>query len=1049
MRSTSRVQRLPLFVAATFSLLAGLMIAPQTAAASSICESGTQPDGSVVVCFLSVGTSTWRVPDGVTSIQYLVVGGGGGGGADNAGGGGGGGFVEGTASVTPGSSLRITVGDGGKGATVPNTRGRPGLPSSIQGIAAADGGGEGGTGHTSGSTSLRNGGDGGAGGGAGGEGNGAGGQATAGNVGGATTGAGTSQGGGGGGGATSQGSATNTSAGGNGGDGRPSNITGRPEAFAGGGGGGADNNLTTSGGGGAGGGGAGGLGGAGDPLASRAQSGVNGRGGGGGGAATRSATPDRAIGGDGGSGIVVIRYSFSGYVIRIEPNEGTCTTTMVSGAPNSSVRLPGAEACTRDGYELVGFDFTATGAGTAFGPGATVTLTRNMTLYAIWTKVFTLTIEPNGGTCSVTKITGQINTWVNLPGAGACTRPDYGLIGFNVAADGSGAGFAPGAPVQLTSDNRMYAIWKQVGPTPFVCSADLYQVSGTGGGVLYVYDPARNTMDLVPSGGGRSKAGGANAIGYNPADNFIYGIAPNGSSRHLWQFGSNGVYQDLGPILLASGQPVSNLSLISGDFIDADTLLAIQTPRTVLVVDIAPTRNGSSAIATQLQAPSNAWGAADIAFNADRTAGYGMGANVLYVMTLPGAGSGGQLAAPGQSGAYSRKTVLGVPLRGTYGASYLDQNNNAYFYNNEERRIYLITASELSKAQPTAVPLGTERAFVLGTDQTLLTPTDGASCPTAPIVTVTLTYRMNGGRGTAPNDQVGFVDQSVTVADGIGFSRDNFTFVGWNSSADGSGTSYPPGALYSLGASGGVLFAQWAPIEAAPEVPPANTLEPLVVPTPPNEQEEPTVIFTPIKDLPAPPNDPWQPSSVVLVDPDRGNVTPVVQDDSGDWSVNSRTGDVKFVPDPAFSGIAKIAIQLQTESGVRYESTLQTRVPSCQRGPSLRATVYFDVLSSQLDAKSKRTLDRLIRKASRTGLPTCTAVVGYVQPTVNRANDTSLSKARSSSVADYLKKRGIDRIIRNEGLGRADEQGARARRATARIYIAQIRPPAPLDEATG
>jgi outer membrane protein OmpA-like peptidoglycan-associated protein len=707
-----------------------------------------------------------------------------------------------------------------------------------------------------------------------------------------------------------------------------------------------------------------------------------------------------------------------------------------------------------------------TGASGWFAPTADIrslTLTQSSTgaaTYQLWIATddiptppaqnFTLDIDPNGGACSTVKLTGVASSWGNLPGADACTRTDYEFIGFNTAADGSGLQLAPGAAVQFTGDNRLFAIWKKIAPEPFMCTADLYQVSGTGGGVLYVYDPADNAMNLVPAGGGRSKAPGSNATGYNPVDNFIYGIAPNGSARHLWKFGSNGVYEDLGPIVVGgTGQPITNLSLISGDFVDSDVLLAIQTPRTILTIDIAPTRSGGSAVATQVLAPSNAWGAADIAFNADRTVGYGMGANVLYIMRLPGAGSAGQLAAVGQSSAYSRVTVQGVPLRATYGASYLDQNNNAYFYNNEERRIYLITAAELSKPSPTAVPLGTERAFVLGTDQTLLTPTDGASCSTAPIVTVTLTYRINGGRGTTPADQVGFVDQSVSVADGVGFERKGFTFVGWNTAADGSGASYPSGALFDLGSAGGVLFAQWAPDAPAPVVPPENILEPIDEPVPTEEEGEPDVIFTPIKDLPAPPNDPWKPNSVVLIDPDRGNPTPVVQNDSGDWSVNNRTGEVTFVPNVTYAGPAQVTVQLQTESGIRYQSVLRVKVPSCQRGPSVRATVYFDVLSSKLSAKSKQTLNDLVRKANRSGVPTCTAVVGYVQPTVNRANDISLSTSRASSVADYLGTRGITQIIRTEGLGRANEQGARARRATARIYLAPKPAPVVLDETTG
>lgn len=985
MRSLSPLTRQVGRMGVAVALLGAFLVAPQAAAQTPICESRTLPDGSTVVCFLSGSNVTWRVPDNVTSVEYLVVAGGGGGGADNAGGGGAGGMLTGTTSVTPGNELVVTVGSGGAAGTgtfANSTRGGSGGDSSLRiqtdlgerVIAQATGGGGGGAGIGTGAADQHPGLPGGSGGGGAGEANGAdptGGSGVPGqgNKGGDGVKLGNG-GGGGGGGAGAPGRNGDGTKGGDGGDGRSTTITGRTLTFAGGGGGAA--NLSTQpvddqGKGGAGGGGA-----AGNPGTSGAAN----TGGGGGGGSWNGINPGTADAGAGGTGIVVLRYS-----VNVPP-------------------VP----------------------------------------------VYTLTIESNDGACSVGRLTGNANTWVNLPPASACTRDDYEFVGFNVSPDGNGLGFAPGAPIYLTGDNTVYAIWSKIEPTPFDCSADLYQVSGTGGGVLYVYDPSRNTMDLVPAGGGPSRASGANATGYNPVDDFIYGIAPNGSARHLWKFGSNGVYEDLGPILLeTTGQPVTNLSLISGDFVDNDVLLAIQIPSTILTIDVAPTRSGLPAVATQQRVPADVWGAADIAFTADRTVGYGMGNNILYIVNLPGAGSADQLTAALTRGSYSRKTVQGVPLRATYGASYLDQNNNAYFYNNEQRRIYLVTADELSKAQPTAVPLGTERAFVLGTEQTLQTPTDGASCSTAPIVTVTLSYRINGGTGTTPVDQVGFVDQSVTVADGIGFQRDGFTFAGWNTVRDGSGTSYPPGALFALGDSGGVLFAEWKPVEPAPVVPPENTLDPIVEPTPSEEDDQDRVIFTPIKDLPAPPSDPWNPSSVVLVNPDTGDQTPVVQNDSGDWSVNNRTGDVSYVPEPTFSGAAQIAVQLETVSGVRYETKLRTSVPSCQRGMSVRTTVYFDVLSAKLSPASQRKLDRLVRSAERAGIPTCTAVVGYVQPTVNRSNDISLSTARATSVAKYLETRGVSRIIRTEGLGRADEQGAKARRATARIYLVQAPDPEPLD----
>lgn len=59
---------------------------------------------------------SWTVPDGITGVDVLVVGGGGGGGYDGGGGGGGGQVIEYRGvTVTPGESIPIVIGLGGRG----------------------------------------------------------------------------------------------------------------------------------------------------------------------------------------------------------------------------------------------------------------------------------------------------------------------------------------------------------------------------------------------------------------------------------------------------------------------------------------------------------------------------------------------------------------------------------------------------------------------------------------------------------------------------------------------------------------------------------------------------------------------------------------------------------------------------------------------------------------------------------------------------------------------------------------------------------------------
>ena len=73
---------------------------------------------------------------------------------------------------------------------------------------------------------------------------------------------------------------------------------------------------------------------------------------------------------------------------------------------------------------------------------------------------------------------------------------------------------------------------------------------------------------------------------------------------------------------------------------------------------------------------------------------------------------------------------------------------------------------------------------------------------------VKLTYDANGGAGTI-DSATGAAGESVTVAEN-GFTRDNYTFTGWNTQADGKGTAYKAGDSFTLTDKDTVLYAQWS-----------------------------------------------------------------------------------------------------------------------------------------------------------------------------------------------------------------------------------------------
>ena len=314
----------------------------------------------------------------LNKVEVLVVAGGGGGGyyAAGAGGGGGGILYSSNYQVTPGSAISVTVGNGGNGGVYSSTNAQNGQ-NSVFGVLTSIGGGAGGAGWS------------GAAGGAGGCGGGgagydgtqgtftvAGGSGTLGQgfAGGFGRGISGNRGaGGGGGGAGGPGGNSTTFSSGNGGSGLPFSISGSLSYYSGGGGGGdygSDN------------GGSGGLGGGGRRSGGNSSSQLAGNGKantGGGGGGSKSATSDSWNGGNGGSGIVIVRYSgpqkatggntitqVGGYTIHTFTSSGTFTPLAVpandgavyglqdlSGNNNSGIAVNGPTYNSANGGSIV------------------------------------------------------------------------------------------------------------------------------------------------------------------------------------------------------------------------------------------------------------------------------------------------------------------------------------------------------------------------------------------------------------------------------------------------------------------------------------------------------------------------------------------------------------------------------------------------------------------------------------------------------------------------------------------------------------------------
>jgi uncharacterized repeat protein (TIGR02543 family) len=76
--------------------------------------------------------------------------------------------------------------------------------------------------------------------------------------------------------------------------------------------------------------------------------------------------------------------------------------------------------------------------------------------------------------------------------------------------------------------------------------------------------------------------------------------------------------------------------------------------------------------------------------------------------------------------------------------------------------------------------------------------------------TKTVTFNVNGGEGAMANQTA----SAATALTANSFTRSGYTFTGWNTLADGTGTALADAASFAFTADQ-TLFAQWAPVPVA------------------------------------------------------------------------------------------------------------------------------------------------------------------------------------------------------------------------------------------
>jgi len=761
-----------------------------------------------IAAFKTVGTYAMTVPSTANTLDYLVVAGGGGG---ASGGGGAGGLLQGSNySVTPTGSIAVTVGGGGAGGIGSGGAGVNGGGSSF-GALSAIGGGAG----NSGNQTVTSGGSGGgssydctdnfagpcgrAGAGTAGQGNN-GGYSTYNSYG----------AGGGGGGAGGAGyNTTRNYIGGNGGIGATSALinalaaasnTGQLSSgnyyFAGGGGGGINNNngqyiglddagnllfggssgaaaagtaYTNGGGkGGIGGGGRGSSFGAGargytNPLPGSANTG-------GGGGGTDPEDIDAAAG---GSGIVIIRWvaSTSLKSVTFNSNYGTSETSTQRVVSGVSTQL-NAGTFSRSGYIFSGWTTVADGSGTSYADSNNITTSADITLFAKWITGVNKTVTFSGNSSSSGSMSAQSAGTATALNSNQFLRTNYTFTGWNTAANGTGYAYDDTAVYSFTTDTTLYAQWR-ANRTAYTVTFYANAVDATG---TMSSQTADTPTALTLSGFSRA---GYNFLGwhtsYNSAsasylDGQTYAFSSSTNLYAIWvaQAPNNVTFDGNGSTSgsTASQTASSSTTLRANGFVrDGYTFLKWNTAA-----------NGSG---------TNYNSGYTYSFAAGRTlyAIWSMNLTISYSSNL---------ATSGDTPTVQSYYVGGPTITVSNNAGNLARTGFTFSGWN--------TAAD-----------GSGRAYATGgsnssfsNDTTLYAQWIGS--------TYYILYSGNGHTGgTAPvTDSLVYGGSGITVSANTGsLQKTGYTFSGWATQPDGTGTQYAVGATNQTFAADTVLFAKW------------------------------------------------------------------------------------------------------------------------------------------------------------------------------------------------------------------------------------------------
>jgi uncharacterized repeat protein (TIGR02543 family) len=423
----------------------------------------------------------------------------------------------------------------------------------------------------------------------------------------------------------------------------------------------------------------------------------------------------------------------------------------------------------------------------------------------------TVTFDANGGSGSMVSQASGSSASLSL---NSYTKSGYAFAGWNTAADGSGTDYADGATFPFSADDTLYAQWLKAEP-PFVAANDAFVQPGDADGASsstlllknavnndssiynrvsyarFEFDPAYNWTSAAFEMMVSTNSDGASNNGYNLSyttfnvDVWAMSDASWGDSLRFSSADAStqdwGIDTSTWPWSPEGGTYIGTISIPTRSSTVGQTY-SLSNP--TLASFLAADTDGK---VTFFFRRSDLDNQGNLAFASieNSTAGYhgprlvAPSGSYTYTIAYDVNGGSGTLPSPGTYTVGSAAYSVAAP------SSVTPPSGKAF-------------AGWNSKADGSGTQYSVGSAYSTAASATLY-----AQFTTNPVVT----FASNDGNSVLAYQAV--TTGNPTALIGNSFTRTGYTFSGWNTSVNGSGTSYADGA--NITASSAVtLYAQWA-----------------------------------------------------------------------------------------------------------------------------------------------------------------------------------------------------------------------------------------------